>query len=219
MIKVKQLSYKYPEGSSIQFPDFEVNAGESLLILGESGCGKTTLLHLLAGLLRPTSGEIWINDKPISQMNNSEMDQFRGEHIGLVYQKNYFIASLSVLDNLIISPYSINENRANTIAKRLGIFDTLNRYPNQLSVGQQQRVSIGRAVMNAPQLLLADEPTSALDYSNCRNVINLLLEEARDNNAALVIVTHDDRLKEEVHNSIELFPITAKIKTQEKDCP
>ncbi|MFT4754749.1 MAG: ABC-type lipoprotein export system ATPase subunit [Salibacteraceae bacterium] len=210
MIKVKQLSYKYPEGSSIQFPDFEVNAGESLLILGESGCGKTTLLHLLAGLLRPTSGEIWINDKPISQMNNSEMDQFRGEHIGLVYQKNYFIASLSVLDNLIISPYSINENRANTIAKRLGIFDTLNRYPNQLSVGQQQRVSIGRAVMNAPQLLLADEPTSALDYSNCRNVINLLLEEARDNNAALVIVTHDDRLKEEVHNSIELFPITAK---------
>jgi ABC-type lipoprotein export system ATPase subunit len=210
MIKVKQLSYKYPEGSSIQFPDFEVNAGESLLILGESGCGKTTLLHLLAGLLRPTSGEIWINDKPISQMNNSEMDQFRGEHIGLVYQKNYFIASLSVLDNLIISPYSINENRANTIAKRLGIFDTLNRYPNQLSVGQQQRVSIGRAVMNAPQLLLADEPTSALDYSNCRNVINLLLEEARDNNAALVIVTHDDRLKEEVHNNIELFPITAK---------
>ena len=210
MIKVKELSYKYPEGPSIEFPDFEVKGGESLLVLGESGCGKTTLLHLLAGLLRPTSGEIWINDKSISPMNNSQMDQFRGEHIGLVYQKNYFIESLSILDNLIISPYSKNKNRTNAIAKRLGIFDKLNRYPNQLSVGQQQRVSIGRAVMNAPQLLLADEPTSALDYSNCRNVINLLIEEARDNNAALVIVTHDDRLKEEVQNSIELLPITAK---------
>ncbi len=211
MIKIKQLSYKYPNGPLIHFPDFEVKGGESLLVLGESGCGKTTLLHLLAGLIRPTTGEIWINDNLISKINNSQMDQFRGEHIGLVFQKNYFIESLSVLENLIISPYPTTKKRAEIIAERLGIMETLNRYPNQLSVGQQQRASIGRAVMNAPQLLLADEPTSALDYRNCKNVINLLLEEAINNNAALVIVTHDDRLKEEVHNSIELFPITTKV--------
>jgi len=210
MIKIKKLSYKYPNGPLIQFPDFEVKAGESLLVLGESGSGKTTLLHLLAGLLRPSSGEIWVNNTPLSQIDNAQMDQFRGEHIGLVYQKNYFIESLSVLDNLIISPYCTKKSRVKTIAKRLGILDTLNRYPKQLSVGQQQRASIGRAVMNLPQLLLADEPTGALDYNNCLNVITLLLDEALANNAALVIVTHDDRLKGEVDNSIKLFPITTQ---------
>lgn len=210
MIKVEQLSFNYPGGPLIQFPDFEVKAGESLLILGESGCGKTTLLHLLAGLLRPSTGEIWINDTPLSQLDNAKMDQFRGEHIGLVYQKNYFIESLSILDNLLISPYVTKKKRVKTIAKRLGILNVVNRYPKQLSMGQQQRASIGRAIMNLPQLLLADEPTSALDYSNCHNVINLLLDEALANKAALVIVTHDDRLKGEVDNSIELFPITTK---------
>ena len=117
MIKIKKLSYKYPSGPLIHFPDFEVMGGESLLVLGESGCGKTTLLHLLAGLLRPTSGEIWINDNLISTINNSQMDQFRGEHIGLVFQKNYFIESLSVLENLIISPYSTTKKRAEIIAE------------------------------------------------------------------------------------------------------
>ena len=137
-------------------------------------------------------------------------DQFRGEHIGLVYQKNYFIESLSTLDNLLISPYCTKKNRVKTIAKRLGILEVLNRYPKQLSIGQQQRASIARAVMNLPQLLLADEPTSALDYNNCLNVITLLRDEALANKSALVIVTHDDRLKGEVDNSIELFPITTQ---------
>ena len=210
MIKTKQLSYKYSNGPLIQFPDFEVDAGDSLLVLGESGCGKTTLLHLLAGLLRPTTGEIWINNIPLSKIDNAQIDQFRGEHIGLVYQKNYFIESLSMWDNLTISPYCIKKTRVKNIAEGLGISDILRRYPKQLSVGQQQRASIARAVMNLPQLLLADEPTSALDHSNCLGVINLLLDEAIANNSALVIVTHDSRLKEEVDTVIELFPITTK---------
>ena len=210
MIKTKQLSYKYPNGPLIQFPDFEVEAGDSLLVLGESGCGKTTLLHLLAGLLRPATGEIWINDTSLAQIDNAQMDQFRGEHIGLVYQKNYFIESLSMWDNLTISPYCTKKSRVKTIAEGLGILDVLRSYPKQLSMGQQQRASIARAVMNLPQLLLADEPTSALDHSNCLGVINLLLDEAIANNSALVIVTHDTRLKEEVDTVIELFPITTK---------
>ena len=210
MIKIQELSYKYPDGPLIQFPDFEVQTEESLLVLGESGSGKTTLLHLLGGLLRPTTGEIWINNTPISQIGSAQMDQFRGEHIGLVYQKNYFIESLSIRDNLVISPYCTKRSRVKTIARRLGILDVLNRYPQKLSVGQQQRASIARAVMNLPKLLLADEPTSALDFNNCQNVITLLIDEALANKSTLIIVTHDDRLKEEVDNSIELFPITTQ---------
>lgn len=210
MIKIKELAYQYPNGPLIQFPDFEVNAGESFLVLGESGCGKTTLLHLLAGLIRPSQGEIWINDTPLSKLDDAKMDQFRGEHIGIVTQKNYFLDALTILDNLIISPYCTKKSRVKTIAKRLGILDILNRYPKQLSIGQEQRASIGRAVMNLPQLLLADEPTSALDYNNCLSVITLLQDEALANNAALVIVTHDERLRKEVDKSIELFPITSQ---------
>jgi len=208
MIKIEQLSYKYPDGPLLKFPDFKVEAEESLLVLGESGSGKTTLLHLLAGLLRPTTGEIWINNTPLPKINTAKMDQFRGEHIGLVYQKNYFIESLSTLDNLLISPYVTKKNRVKTIAKRLGILEVLNRYPKQLSIGQQQRASIARAVINLPKVLLADEPTGALDYNNCLNVLTLLRDEALANKSALIIVTHDERLKGEVDKNIELSPIT-----------
>lgn len=210
MIKIEKLSYQYPNGPLIEFPDFEVQATEALLVFGSSGCGKTTLLHLLAGLLQPTTGEIWINNTPISQLNTAQIDQFRGQHIGLVYQKPYFVESLTILDNLIISPFCTKKKRVNTIVEHLGIFDVLRRYPHQLSMGQQQRATIARAVMNHPKLLLADEPTSALDYGNSLGVIDLLLDEALANNAALVIVTHDDRLKNDVKNYIELAPIATK---------
>ncbi|MEM7104722.1 MAG: ATP-binding cassette domain-containing protein [Bacteroidota bacterium] len=208
MVQTKNLSYQYPGSAPIIFPDFNVEAGHPLLICGESGCGKTTLLHLLAGLRRPTNGQVLINGDSISDLPPSKMDRFRGQHIGIVYQQSYFIESLSILDNLLTSPYSGSKDKARTTASRLNIGDFLSRYPNQLSMGQQQRATIARAVMNEPKLILADEPTSALDNKNCAQVINLLLEEAVANHAALIIVTHDDRLRSEVQNSIELNTIS-----------
>lgn len=133
-----------------------------------------------------------------------QLDQFRGQHIGIVHQQPYFIESLSIWDNLIISPYTSSKGKAKAIAERLYIRDILNRYPNQLSMGQQQRVTIARSVMNSPKLILADEPTSALDNKNCTYVIDLLLEEALANNAALIVVSHDDRLRSEISDRIEL---------------
>ncbi len=207
MIRTKNLTYQYPASKPISFPDIAVEAGHALLICGESGCGKTTLLHILAGLRQPTSGQVIMDDETISTLLPAKMDQFRGRHIGIVYQQAYFIESLSILDNLLLSPYAEGRSKAQTIAKRFNINDLLFRYPHQLSVGQQQRASIARAVMNQPKLLLADEPTSALDNANCSLVIDLLLEEAVAHDAALIIVTHDDRLRKEISDTVDLNAI------------
>ena len=207
MILTKNLTYQYPGSAPISFPDIKVEAGHALLICGESGCGKTTLLHILAGLRQPTAGQVIMDGETISDFPPAKIDQFRGQHIGMVYQQTYFIESLSILDNLLLSPYAESRSKAKTIANRFNINDLLFRYPHQLSVGQQQRASIARAVMNKPKLLLADEPTSALDNYNCGLVIDLLLEEAVAHDAALIIVTHDDRLRAEISDSVDLNTI------------
>ena len=204
MIRTTQLSFQYPQSAPILFPDISLQANETLLICGESGSGKTTLLHLLAGLRQPTKGRIKIDEVDISNLSQTKRDQFRGKHIGIVYQQSYFIQSLNVLDNLLVSPYSGEKQKAITVSERLGIGSQVHKYSHQLSIGQQQRASIARAVMNDPKLILADEPTSALDDKSCAQVIALLKEEAQLNHAALIIVTHDNRLKSEFNSIIEL---------------
>ena len=193
MIKTSNLKYAYAKSGAISFPDIAVSLKESMLIFGESGCGKTTYLHLLAGLMRPTEGEILINDTNIASFSTLEMDKYRGINIGIVYQKPYFIESITVQDNLLLSPFA-KKDKLKSIVERLNIDGLMNRYPHQLSVGQQQRAGIARAVMNSPKLILADEPTSSLDNKNCKYVIDLLKEESANNDAALIITTHDDCL-------------------------
>ena len=204
MVQTKNLTFRYPGSEPISFPDFKVEAGKPLLICGESGCGKTTLLHILAGLRIPAGGQVIIDDTAISELPSSKLDQFRGQNIGIVYQQSYFIESLNILDNLLLSPFALDRKKASTVTERLNIGDLVLRYPNQLSVGQLQRASIARAVMNGPKLILADEPTSALDNSNSEQVVDLLIEEATTNNAALIIVTHDDRLRSKIDACIDL---------------
>lgn len=205
------MTFQYKGGAPLSFPDIEALPGEPLLILGESGCGKSTLLHLLAGLLRPKSGHVFIADQDLSKMKPSQTDAFRGQHIGLVYQKAYFIQSLSLLDNLMISPFAKNENRAHLLAEELGIKKLLKKLPAHISVGEAQRATIARAVMHGPKVLLADEPTSALDNTNCETVIQLLKSQAKKNNAALIIVTHDERLKKHVDRVLHLNSVVSNL--------
>ncbi|HEX7754219.1 MAG TPA: ATP-binding cassette domain-containing protein [Niabella sp.] len=207
MLYTKNLQFRYP-GVEFTFPDISCSAGEVLLITGASGKGKTTLLHILGGLLKPEEGHVYINETEMTILPARQLDHFRGKHIGIVFQQSHFIASLSVFDNLRIVPYLSGGTVPNDHIKKLlaqfHIADQGRKKPRQLSVGQQQRLSIARALMNGPALLLADEPTSSLDDDNCAIVACMLQKHAVQSHAALVIVTHDQRLKQFFNRSIEL---------------
>jgi ABC-type lipoprotein export system ATPase subunit len=209
MITTKNIEFFYPNQSKIIFPDINCSANEPLLITGKSGSGKTTLLHLLSGILKPSSGEIIINNQNISFLNNQKLDAFRGKHIGVIWQQSYFIESLHVLDNLLLAQWLAsgekNKNKALNLLETLEISNTAYKKTTELSFGQQQRVSIARALMNNPSVILADEPTSALDDDNTSIVAQLLLNMSQKHQASLIIVTHDNRLKSVFNNQIELL--------------
>ncbi len=207
MLQTTMLEYQYGK-RKLRFPALYCGAGEVLLITGSSGSGKTTLLHLLAGLLSPQAGEIRISDTVTTRLPTAEMDRFRGAHTGIIYQQPHFIAALQVRDNLLLAGRlarkPVNDQAMNRITHTLGIHHLLQQYPARLSQGEQQRVSIARVLLPAPPLILADEPTANLDDRNCTAVAQLLAEQAREQQAALVIVTHDSRLKEVFANRIHI---------------
>ena len=208
MLNTKSLQYQYRDGQSFNFPDISCEKKDKLLILGSSGVGKSTLLHLLGGLLNAQSGSIILNQKEMVGMSQSALDKFRGDNIGIVFQKNHFVASISVLENLKIAQFfggREDEQKCRNLLKRLNILEKAEKSINTLSEGEKQRVAIARALVNNPSLILADEPTSALDDQNCAEVMRLLEEQAAVAEAALVIVTHDTRLKENMSNQITLI--------------
>jgi len=209
MISTKNLRFSYSKDQEFIFPDLYCEAGSTLLITGDSGKGKTTYLHLLAGLLQPKSGEIIIDNTDLVSLSEKKTDRYRGKNIGVVFQKSYFIAALTVLENLQMASWLAtgkkHTKRAKKLLEHLGIENQASKLPAQLSIGQQQRVSIARALMNEPKVLLADEPTSSLDDKNAANVIELLTSLSKEYKAALLIVTHDNRIKEKFINKITLI--------------
>lgn len=208
MISTKNITFSYNKDQTFIMPDLFCQAGSTILVTGNSGKGKTTYLHILAGLLKPNSGEIVIDNKEITHLKGSKADKFRGKNIGVVFQKSHFIASLSVLENLEMASWLAtgkkHKVRAKELLQKLDISEQAHKLPSQLSVGQQQRVSIARALMNEPKVLLADEPTSSLDDKNADNVIELLETLSKEYKTALIIVTHDSRIKEKFTNQITM---------------
>ena len=208
LLHTESLTYQYPDGESFNFPDLTCKTNEQLLVLGSSGVGKSTLLHLLGGLLTAQSGVISIGGQKMTTLQGGALDKFRGDHIGIIFQKNHFVAALSVVENLMIAQHfgmgRENRKQCLSLLDQLGMSDKADEKIANLSEGQKQRVAIARALVNKPKVILADEPTSALDDENCLKVINLLEEQAKAADAALVIVTHDARLKDVVSNQITL---------------
>lgn len=208
MVKINGLTYNYSSEVQLRFPDFSLSKGEQALILGQSGCGKTTLLHLLSGLLKPNSGEVDVENENISKISGARLDNFRGANIGIVFQTPHFIEALTVKENLTLTQTlagkSKDVDKVKSLLADLGVESKLNSKLNTLSVGEKQRVSIARALVNSPALILADEPTSALDDKNCDAVLKLVREQAKKHNSTLLIVTHDNRLKDQFDKRIEL---------------
>lgn len=202
MIEVRGLTYSYSGSKKIDFGDFNVDAGEHCLLLGESGCGKTTLLHLLGGLLRGGEGLIRVNGTDLGKLSETQLDRFRHENLGFIFQKNHLLTALNVQQNLLLAEN--NHARADELLDSLGLTIQKKRKVTVLSHGQAQRVAIARALMNKPKVILADEPTSALDDKNCEAVVDLLLSVAKDNGSTLVIATHDSRLRSRFHRQIHM---------------
>jgi putative ABC transport system ATP-binding protein len=208
MLTTEALQFAYDNGRTFEFPNINLKAKESLLILGNSGTGKTTFLNLIGLLQRASAGKLEVNQKLISELGDKELADFRAQNIGIVFQKPYFVNALNVLDNLLLSNYLSNKTqniqKAKELAERLGFETLLRKNVQELSGGEQQRVCIARSLMNDPKLILADEPTSALDDHNCEKVADLLESQSKIAEVALVIVTHDHRLKSRFNNQITL---------------
>ncbi len=208
MIDVSELGFRYSQSRAGESSSFgmrvrslSVARGSSTALVGPSGSGKTTLLGLIAGTLRPGSGNIRINDQVITGLAESQLGEFRVRHIGQVFQAFELLNYLSVVENVML-PWFIRAEgrksaaraRAKELLASVGLESKFGARPQQLSQGEQQRVAVCRAMFNDPALLLADEPTGNLDQQNKQIVVDLLREQARRNNSTLLMVTHDESL-------------------------
>ncbi len=177
---------------------FDVDYKETISVVGESGSGKTSLIMLIGGLEKVSSGNIFFRDSELSKMNEDEISEIRRKNIGIVFQSFYLIPNYTALENVSLS-LEINKfdnptAKAKEILDRFGLSNRFNNFPSQLSGGEQQRVAIARSVAMKPEIILADEPTGNLDSENTHKISNLLFNYIEDENASLIMVTHDNNL-------------------------
>ena len=195
-----EKAYVSPEGSQtriINVSDFEMGEGTQIALRGSSGAGKTTFLNLIAGILQPDSGRIVVAGEEMTALSESGRDGLRARHIGYIFQTFNLLAGYTALENVMLGMMfgkGIDTNFAQHLLERVGLGDRMQYRPSQLSVGQQQRVAVARAVANRPRLVLADEPTGNLDYHHANEAVTLIREICYENNAALLIVSHDSEV-------------------------
>jgi len=206
-IRAESLSKHFGNGENrvevIKEASFSINKGELIALIAPSGAGKTTLLMMIGCVLNPSGGKIWLGEELVWDKNHwsiKDPRRIRREKIGFIFQAHYLIPFLNVLENVVLLPQTNGVSKADAIirAKELlnyfGIGDKANAMPSELSGGQNQRVAIARALANNPEIILADEPTAALDMQRSVDVMKMLRKIAKEQNVAIIMVTHDERL-------------------------
>ena len=204
VLSIKGISKDYGSGDIVEHVlkrvDLEFYSGQASVLIGPSGSGKTTLLSILGCLLEPSAGELAISERAVNFTNKSSLTEVRRQKLGFIFQQAQLLPFMTVTENLVIigrnaglSDTEIN-SRLDNLLQRLELQAMRHKYPAQLSGGQRQRVAICRALLHRPSIVLADEPTAALDWQTGKTVVELLLEQARLEQAVLVVVTHDTRM-------------------------
>jgi putative ABC transport system ATP-binding protein len=215
-ITISGLSFRYAgdQPFMMSFPELRIESGECVAIVGPSGSGKTTLLSLIAGTLTPQQGDIRVGDTQVSQLGDSARREFRLRKVGQVFQAFELLEYLSVLENVLLSSFIGScisgeiKTRAGKLLNSVGLGHKTHSKPASLSHGERQRVAVCRAMLNQPDILLADEPTGNLDQGNKQKVVDLLIEQARENNSTLVMVTHDRSLLASFERVIDFSELT-----------
>ena len=211
-IEIDDLRFSYGEnGFELTVPQFRLTQGETAVCIGSSGCGKTTFLNLIAGILLAEHGRVVTHGHEWSKLSDAERRRLRISHIGLVFQAFELLDYLNVRENILV-PYFVNraltlddevEAELESLARATGVLDLLRRRPRDLSHGERQRVAICRALVTHPRLLLADEPTGNLDPDTTRRVLDILLQEVRKRHTSLVMVTHDHSLLDDFDSLVD----------------
>jgi len=222
IIKIDSVRFYWSKKSRFKIfvPNFEINKGEKVLLLGESGSGKTTLLSLICGFLNPLSGSISINGSTINKLSSKTKDEHRADNIGIIFQQFNLLPYANVIDNIVLPLYFSKVRSANVtnqresalnLCKQLRLPDDINQYKaSSLSVGQQQRVAVARALIGNPSLVIADEPTSSLDTDAQQIFLDLMFEQISNNKSTLLMVSHDRSLAERFDRLIDINEVLTR---------
>ncbi len=210
-IELRNFKFSYGTTPILDIPSLVVKESEFVFLFGASGSGKSTLLELIAGVLHSQSGELKVCGQDLTQLSLAELDRFRAENIGYIFQSFNLIPYLSVLENILL-PFlfqksEVDEADLTVLTKSLGLQNYLNRPVSQLSVGQQQRVAVARALIKKPKIILADEPTSALDYNHRENFLKILFELCRTHKTSVLFVSHDLSIAKMFDRSVSLAEV------------
>ncbi len=227
IIKIDSLRFYWSKKSNFKIfvPNLEIKKGEKVLLLGESGSGKTTLLSLMCGFLNPLSGNISINGNTINQLSSKTRDEYRADNIGIIFQQFNLLPYANVVDNVLL-PLYFSKVRSNNVSnkkekvielfKQLRLPDDIAQFrASSLSMGQQQRVAVARALIGNPSLIIADEPTSSLDADAQKIFLNLMFEQISENNSTLLMVSHDKSLSNQFDRLIDINEILIR---EDKSC-
>ncbi len=227
IIKIDSVRFYWSKKNNFKIfvPNLEIKKGEKVLLLGESGSGKTTLLSLMCGFLNPLSGNISINGNTINQLSSKTRDEYRADNIGIIFQQFNLLPYANVVDNVLL-PLYFSKVRSNNVSnkkekvielfKQLRLPDDIAQFrASSLSMGQQQRVAVARALIGNPSLIIADEPTSSLDADAQKIFLNLMFEQISENNSTLLMVSHDKSLSNQFDRLIDINEILIR---EDKSC-